>query len=411
MKIFDKELRTVRINFFSLSLLQALNMFLPFLVLPYLVRVLGIEQFGLLSFAQSFIMYFTLIVDYGFNITATREISINKHNNLQVSKIFFSVYFIKFVLFSIISIVYSLIVLNFSLLENHKYLYFISYLIVIGQMLFPLWYFQGIENMKMIAFLNVIIKGISTVGIFTFVNSSDDLLLVASINSLSFVFIGIIAFYIAIKKLNHIKLDYKYIKMFFLESTQVFISNFFSSLYGITNIFLLGIFTNNTLVGIYSSFEKIITALKSLYMPLYQALFPYIARKKEKKNSIKKLFFPILLSGLFLSLNCYYFSNFIITFIYSNIQLLHNISYFEYMSIIPLLASVNMLINFLYLNTMKLYKERMKIMIFAGIINLILSTLLLILNFQIEAVVISYIITEFFLLVSSFIVFNRTTNE
>jgi len=407
----SKELKIVKINFFSLSVLQALNMFLPFLILPYLVRILGIEQFGLLSFSQSFMMYFILILDYGFNITATREISTNKEDKIHVSKVFFSVYYIKSILLLIVSIVFSVLIFNVFLFEQHKYLYIISYLIVLGQMLFPIWYFQGIENMKMIAFLNVLIKLISTIGIFIFVNTANDLLIVASINSFSFFLVGVLAFSIALKKVNFIKVDYKFIKVFFFESTQVFISNFFSSLYAITNVFLLGIFTNNTLVGIYSSFEKIITAFKSLYIPFYQALFPYVARKKNKKKFIIKLFIPVLISGLFISINCYYFSDFIIKLIYSNIRLLENIIYFKVMSIIPFLASINMLINFLYLNSMKLYKERMKIMFGAGIINLSVGIILLILNLEIQAVVISYVITELFLLISSIVIFRYKINE
>jgi len=85
-------------NFFSLSILQAVNMFLPLLTFPYLTRILSIEKFGLLMFAQSFILYFLILVDFGFNYSATREISIHRDDRKKISEIFSSVIQVKIIL-------------------------------------------------------------------------------------------------------------------------------------------------------------------------------------------------------------------------------------------------------------------------------------------------------------------------
>ena len=383
-------------------------MFLPLLILPFLVRKLGLENFGLLIFSQVFIAYFNLIIDYGFNISATREISTHKDDKEYVSKVFFSVFFIKIFLLLISTILITIIIFSFELFKENYLLHYISFSMILGQMLFPIWYFQGVENMKMIAILNVIIKTIYTIMIFMFISSSDDILYVAGFNSASFIIVGIIAYYMAYKNLKFVSFDRIYIKSFFKESTTIFVSNFFSSMYSISNSFLLGIFTNNILVGIYGSFEKIITALKSLYLPLYQALFPYVSRKEKKKDFIKKLILPMALSGFFIMLVFYTFSDFFINLLYSNEDLIKNIKYFEYMTIIPLLASINMLFNFLYLNSMKMYKERMNIMIIAGIFNFLIAIISLTLDFEILSVVISYVLTELVLISFGFKAFKYT---
>ena len=403
----NKELKTVKSNFLSLSVLQVLNTFLPLLILPFLVRKLGLENFGLLLFSQAFVTYFNILLDYGFNISATREISTHKNDKEYVSKVFFSVYFIQIflLLFSIILI--SIIIFSFDLFRENYLLHYITFSMIIGQMLFPTWYFQGIENMKTIVIIHFITRVIYTILIFSLINDQDDLLLVAGLNSLIIILAGIYSFYLASKELKYSNVDLKFLIPFFKESSTIFISNFFSKLYTVTNSFLLGIFTNNIFVGIYGSFEKIITGLKGLYGPLLQALFPFVSRKENKRDIIKKLILPIGISGFIIMVLFYIFSDFFIMLVYSNKELLINIDYFQYMTIIPFLASLNMLFNFLYLNSMKLYKERLIVMVSAGILNLLISLSLLFLNYGILSVVLSYITVEIFLLLIGYYFFRK----
>ena len=88
-----EERNAVLRNFAFLSALQAVTYLLPVFILPYLFRVIGPDKFGLLSFAQAFIQYFLILTDYGFNVSATKEISVSHQEPEMINKIFHGVYF------------------------------------------------------------------------------------------------------------------------------------------------------------------------------------------------------------------------------------------------------------------------------------------------------------------------------
>jgi PST family polysaccharide transporter len=165
-------------NFFSLSVLQIFSYVLPLLTLPYLVRVLGVETFGLISFATAFIIFFNILVDYGFNLSATREVSIHREDKEKITQIYSSVLTIKFILTILSFIILSFIVFIFDKFNSHIELYLITFLSVVGQAFFPIWYFQGMEKMRYITIINISSKVIFTIAIFIFVHKESDYLLV-----------------------------------------------------------------------------------------------------------------------------------------------------------------------------------------------------------------------------------------
>ena len=135
-------------NFSYLTLIQVFNLVLPLIIYPYLIKVLGKEVYGTIIFTQTVATYFTIFINFGFNIFGAKEIAINKENIKKINEIFSSILTIKSI-FWIISILILIISLFLLQIETDEILlYIFSFLICIHEVLFPQWFFQGIEKMK-----------------------------------------------------------------------------------------------------------------------------------------------------------------------------------------------------------------------------------------------------------------------
>lgn len=389
-------------NFFSLSFLQGVNYILPLITLPYLVRVLGVEYFGLLAFATAMIAYFSIITDYGFNLTATREISINRDNKEKVVEIFSSILTLKFILMIISFALLFIIVFSFQKFSKDWSIYFLTFGTVVGQVLFSVWFFQGMERMKYITYLNILAKVIFTVAVFIFVKTHNDYYIVPILTSLGMVIAGILSLIIIKKEFNvYFKLqDINTLKYHLKEANYIFVSNISVSMYTLTTTVFLGIFTNNIIVGYYAIADKLISAIKNLIAPLSQTLYPYISNvaiksKDEVIRIIKKLSLYLITTSFFLTLFLVIYTDDILFIIFGD-KSIHSIVIFRILAIIPFLVVVDTLFGTLIMLVFKRNKEYSKIITVAGIINLILA-LLLIPLYQGIGAAISVLIVELFI--------------
>ena len=314
LKISVNELKRLKSNFLALSFLQATNYLLPLITLPYLIQVLGIEYFGLLAFATAVIAYFSILTDYGFNLTATKEISLHREDKNKIIEIYSSVMTIKFILLIMSFLILCTLVFTFQRLAEHWEIYLLSFGSVLGQVLFPIWVFQGMEKMKYITYLNIVSKLIFTIAIFVFVQQQSDVYLVALFFSLGSIIAGILSLYLIRKEFN-IKFQLQKqetLRFYLIDGWHVFLSRFYVSLYTTTNILLLGLFTNNLAVGYYAVIEKIVLAIGGIFQPLNQSIYPYLVKKqKECFNTfvlfLKKISTIFLLASSFFILLAEYF--------------------------------------------------------------------------------------------------------
>ena len=273
-------------NFVSLVVLQFINYLLPLFLIPYLIRILGIEGFGIYSFVLAIIMYGVQMSDYGFELSATYHISLHRNNSQKINEIFSSVLTIKLLIASFYLV--SLILFTFFIdkLFQYQELIFLSFGVLLGHLLFPLWFFQGMEKMRYIMYLNGFSKLIFVLSIFLFVKEESDLYLLLLLNSITTIFIGVVALYVAVKQfnLNFTIQPLERLLYYLKDGWYIFTSKFAVEFYTSANIIILGFFATPLVIGYYAVSIKIIHALGSLLDPLTRTVYPYLVKLHQHSN-------------------------------------------------------------------------------------------------------------------------------
>lgn len=313
----NKEMKVLMENFISLFSLQIIGMCLPLITLPYVLRVLELSNYGIIVLASSLINYFIAITDYSFKITATRDVAVFKNSPQKLNLIYSKVLIVKGILLLISIVVISLIVLLYEPFYKERLIFFLTMPMLFGYVIFPEWFFQGIEKMKYITFLNLGIKVFFTLGVFLFITKKEDYWVYPLLQSLGFIVSGIIAQFILVKKykLKFFMLKRQMIKQAFIVNYPVFTNQFLPTLYNNTSTFMLGIMSNSLTLGLYDAIKRIIDLGVMFINILSRVFFPYLNRNKNAFESYKKL---MLISGLTLTLLPIIFSKLI--FFYLNIK-------------------------------------------------------------------------------------------
>ncbi|OHB65726.1 MAG: hypothetical protein A2Y77_06725, partial [Planctomycetes bacterium RBG_13_62_9] len=273
--------RRVLGNFFSLSIVQFANYLAPLITLPYLFRVLGDSKYGLVELARAVSVYFLMLTDYGFSLSATREISVHRDDPQKVSEVFSSVMLLKFLLVILSAAIFSPIVLAVPKLRAEWPVYFLSFGSVIGMWLFPIWLFQGLERMKYIPMLNVTAKTLVIISVFVFIKDAGDYLYAPLLQSAGTILVGAAGLIIALCKfpIRFRVPSVEVLRRELVNGWHIFLSRMATTFYTTSNIVILGLLTDSSFVAYYAAGDKIVRAVTDgLQIPASQAIFPHIGR-------------------------------------------------------------------------------------------------------------------------------------
>ncbi|PNL91961.1 flippase [Aerococcus viridans] len=307
-----------------LYMLQIFNTVIPLITLPYVTRVLGAKQYGDFAIALNIINYMVVMVDYGFNLSATRKVALNNSKE-GLNRLFSTIVIIKQFLL-LIALIILITYLYFSDYNQTQNLVFmVLFISLIGYSLQHNWLFQGLQQMKFISIINITGRSISILLTFLLVKGPNDLIIYGLLYSISPVIGGIMSVLLALTKfkLKFVKVHIDNLVEELRDGWYVFTTSFSSKVFGSIGITFLGIFSSSSIVGIYSAINKIPTTLLMVWQPISQILYPISSKKMEKSfteglSSVKKNSKYIVPIFIIVALAIAIFSESIIKLVFGN---------------------------------------------------------------------------------------------
>lgn len=287
-------------NYFFMTMLQLINTGFGILLYPYLIRVLGANQYGFYIFAITVTNYFIAIIAYGFNFPAIKSISENK-NNLKIKNDVLSIVFTaKFYLALLTTLIFGTLLFTVDSMFLNWKIYLVCYLQIIAEILIPTWYFQGVQKMKVLTLLQVSIRLFSVPFIFIFIKSPDDILIYAWISTGIMISIGVIS-NIYLKINEKITLGFKKwndLKSFYNAGFPFFLSSIVGTIRQESTNLIIGIFFGMREVAIFDLANKIVSIPRLLTASINNALFPQLIERIEPTLVKRVIRFEAYIGGI-----------------------------------------------------------------------------------------------------------------
>jgi PST family polysaccharide transporter len=275
-------------NYFFMTLLQILNSIFYLLIYPFLIGTLGADIYGRYVYAFSISIFFVSFVQFGFDTPALKIISQNPNDKKIHSEVFSSVFFGKIILSIISSIIFIVLLQVIPIFKLNCWLFLICYFQVFSNILFPTWYFQAVQKMRVVTFIQLTLKIISLPLIFVFVTTPDDIIYFAFISVLTGFLSGVFAMVIVMNNysIRLILISFKNLKMTFKDAIPFFLSSSMNTLKQQSSTILLGTFFSMRDVALYDLALKIFSVPTTLISSINGALFPKMISSSWKKISL-----------------------------------------------------------------------------------------------------------------------------
>lgn len=281
-----------------LSILELLKMVMPFIALPYIIRIVGSESYGLIAFIQTMISYFGIFINWGLDISAVKDVAIAKNDKYVLGEIVSSVLLIKFLLWLISLIVLLLLFIFIPMMRENKLLILFAFLSCLSEVFFPVWYFQGRERMKDITLIRSVSILFYVSTLFFVVTKKSDYIYIPLLQSIGLLLSSFISICVVIKRdgIRFSLYNYYIIKRYFIDSIPFFVSRLSVLLNSGMAKIVCGFFFSMQSVAALDIAQKIASASFIPLQMLNQALYPYFARTKDTVLARKGLVFMFLLS-------------------------------------------------------------------------------------------------------------------
>lgn len=293
-------MQSLKKNFIYNAILTMSGYIFPLMVYPYVSRVLGVANIGACNFVDSIVEYFTILSMMGMNTIGIREIAKCKNDRQKLDNVFsqlFSLNTLTTIAAIIILIIATNIVPKFAPYKDLLYIgvgkLFFNYMLIN-------WFFQGLENFKYIAARTIFVKILFVISVFLFVKTEIDVKLYYFLVALTWAGNGIINFIYAKKYVSFnftLKINKAIIGSFFILGVYWFMNSMYTTL----NVAFLGFATNDIEVGYYTTANKLLTVIMTMFTALTSVMVPRVSvALKSNDNSEAKALIRKAINALML---------------------------------------------------------------------------------------------------------------
>lgn len=265
-------------NTVALYGVQLCRKIFPLITMPYLARVLGPSVWGSVAFVGSLGEFIVLMIEFGFNLSATRQIAQSRNSPETCGKVMAGVVGAQ-VLLASASIAFAWLASRFiPLLRDNPQLLWAGVFYGVCQGINPLWFFQGLERLRLLATLEIVGKTVGVIGIFLVVRSPESAWLALLLQGIPPLISAIIGIGIAYRLFPFVVPTTTLVRDALVSSWRLFVFRSGESMYGAGNAFILGLFAPAASVGYFAIAEKISKAAFGLLNPVREALYPRLSR-------------------------------------------------------------------------------------------------------------------------------------
>ncbi|UCS94384.1 oligosaccharide flippase family protein [Echinicola marina] len=334
-------------NFIFLLFIQSSNILISLMVMPLLIQSIGVDQFGLVSLAISVILIANVFVGFGYNLSGPREVALNQKDQQALSDILSNVIFSKLLLATVATLCLAVAILGFDLFPEYQVILIYSLLMLFSEATLPVWFFQGLEKMKLVSVANVFSKLLYLLGIVLFVQAPEDAKWVnfffgGSALLINFFLLAYVHIELGIRlyhpSLGRIFRSYR-------NNIYLFLSALTSHISTNGGIVILSFFASAPVLGMYSLAERVSMVLRMFPTIIIQAVFPNASKLYQNDREsfyrfLKKIYRTALFLAILITISTYVMAPVIVK-VLAKSQMQESIAFLRILAFVPLFGTIN----------------------------------------------------------------------
>ena len=292
LRSFLSNYKTQLGNFGFLSLMDLFNMATPIFMYPMVIERIGLKSYGYVITAQVAASYMVFFVDLGLRTILPRNVSKLREDRYKLSEIVSAALLIRLVMWIVSLFLYMLIIPLFPMYNDNKLLLIYAFGITFNELLFPVYYFQGIEKMKFISVINIAVNSLYICLVYFFLESSSEAHLITLFKGVTLLTGGLFSLYIVfgLHGLTFVIPKFKFCISLVKESKAIFLTELLTTIKDKFGVFLIGSYIGMSELVIYDLGSKFTSIMAKPVTVISKVVFPLISLKTDV-NVLRKVFY------------------------------------------------------------------------------------------------------------------------